>query len=220
MEMKILYAKQLINTSDFSDDLIREVIEFCMPEGVNGVKIVVKSGSGYSHSWPDRKKIEILIPKQGELRFPCVNHPRKRSRWIKVYYSYDGHDYCHSERVEYTSTLRLPTLLLSRTELLVELIAHELRHQWQRRRPLKSQWTYGNRGRTTKTTEEHDCCQYAMMKVRQWRKLHMYDALYLSQYLEREAETPSKITRIKQPNTIIWKEPENCKVGQSWIRIW
>ena len=65
------------------------------------------------------------------------------------------------KRPKKTRPIRTSGLLLSKDEETVYLLGHELRHQWQRRRPPKTQWAYGCQGkRKTKFAVEMDASAY------------------------------------------------------------
>lgn len=148
------------NKSDFSDTTIREVVEFCMPEGLRGIKVVYTSGRTKSKGWSYnlRKEIGIQVVKSNNTKYPYI-----RNDWKK----------------------EVQVLLLSRIEELVYITAHELRHQWQRKRPLKRLWVYGARDKRTKKSIERDAEAYGLRKVREWRKSKpKSDAIYLLPFLE------------------------------------
>ena len=79
---------------------------------------------------------------------------------------------------EIRNPYRISHLVLSEEEDIVSVIAHELRHQWQYSRPLKSQWSYGCQKRTSNYTSEQDASIYSIRKLREWRALHQPKQVY------------------------------------------
>ena len=130
---------KLKNTTIFSKDLIKEVIRFVKPSDVSKFNVEVKhSNRGYSATaFYHRPRIVIRI---GDNTYPCKFTKR------------EGLGY-------------LESFVFSPTELLVKLIAHELRHLWQCKHP-KGWRVWGARGRFS----ERDADAYAIHKVREWRR--------------------------------------------------
>jgi hypothetical protein len=134
--------------------------------------------SGYSFRHKKEIHIEIKDDKYDKTIYPRLVDYSKRRR----YYTTDN--YMYSEELKqcipkpgykeiFAETGYLPQLLLSKEERTVNTIAHELRHQWQRKRRPISEWTYGtNKGKHTKVGIETDASAYAIKMVRQWRRLH------------------------------------------------
>ena len=65
-------------------------------------------------------------------------------------------------------------LLLSLKELLVYIIAHELRHHWQHVTPFRK----GTGTLCSKLEKEKDADAYAVKQVRSWRKLYAPKDVY------------------------------------------
>jgi hypothetical protein len=62
-------------------------------------------------------------------------------------------------------------LVLSREEALVHILAHELRHFWQKNHPGRRGKVWGARG----LYSDRDADAYAIRKMREWRQLHRVD---------------------------------------------
>jgi hypothetical protein len=62
----------------------------------------------------------------------------------------------------------IDSLILSREEALVHVLAHELRHFWQCNHPSKRSKVWGARGRFS----DRDADAYAIRKTREWRRQH------------------------------------------------
>ena len=75
-------------------------------------------------------------------------------------------------KYEIRNPYRISHLVLSEEEDIISVIAHELRHQWQFSKPLKSQWSYGCQKKTSNYTSEQDASIYSIRKQREWRRLH------------------------------------------------
>ena len=65
----------------------------------------------------------------------------------------------------------IDSLILSREEGLVHILAHELRHLWQKNHPKKRGRVWGARGQYS----DRDADAYAIRKMREWRKIHAVD---------------------------------------------
>lgn len=138
------------NTTDIPTDMLREVIRFVCPPGVTGFDVRlnntkgVYSGRAYTQgsSYHDRACWFIVVHVGPRERFP-----RK------------GGEVC--PRGGY-----LPAPWLGdRTEALVYVVAHELRHLWQGRIP-RGRRVWGARGQYS----ERDADAYAIRMLRAWRR--------------------------------------------------
>lgn len=130
---------RLKNSSGLPDDLVREVINFVKPTGVSKFSIDVKKANWSSgRAWTRGKRVMIkLNPK---TKFPHKYDVQK------------GKGY-------------LPSIQFTMTELLVHLVAHELRHLWQETH--KKGWrVWGSKGQFS----ERDADAYGIRMVRQWRR--------------------------------------------------
>lgn len=180
---------RLINRSDVQDEKIREIFEFCSGElGINAMKIVVEKRStimrGYDgYSFNGKKEIHIIIK---DDKFDKQTYPYFRD-YSKRRLNYTKDNYRYSEELKkwvpkpgYVEVLRdtgyLPHLILSKEEKLVSIMAHELRHQWQKKRRPRSEWAYGsNNGKHTRVGVEIDASAYDIRKTREWRRMHAVD---------------------------------------------
>lgn len=127
---------RLRNTTTFTDEEVRQAIRFARPHGISNFSIcMTKSNIGSYGTYE-------TLGKQVFVRIGKGSFPMRRE---------GGGGY-------------LPCLLLNRMELLVHLLAHELRHAWQSRHSKGKVW--GARGRYS----ERDADAYAICKVRGWRK--------------------------------------------------
>lgn len=148
---------KLINKCDgFSDKELHKIIDFVDPGVSKNTKVYTyasrTSPAGFSFYRPKRE-IEVDIPTQ--LKFPWF--------WNKM------------------SKSRVDILLLSLEEMVVFIIAHELRHQWQYRRPPVGEWSYGCRHPKKRRSHHHhelDADHYAVKKLRQWRKQYQPREIY------------------------------------------
>jgi hypothetical protein len=139
---------RITNTTIISDAKIRELIRFAKPSGISKFDVMLKnhSGSGvrgvayyegnnYHYS---RRPFIVVAVQPSEEGYP------RRCNGGKGYLSY---------------------LLLSRTEDVLLVLAHELRHLWQRKHP-KGWRVWGARGQFS----ERDADAYGIRKVREYRK--------------------------------------------------
>jgi len=143
---------RLRNTTVISDDVVREVVRFTRPPGIGGFDLRVSNlcdsggpiaGSAYceGHSYHDRPCpfVVLLVGR----RFPCVHK------------GYDGSRPWLGDRL----------YLADRTEALVYIAAHELRHLWQKKVP-RGRRVWGARGQFS----ERDADAYALARLRAWRR--------------------------------------------------
>jgi hypothetical protein len=70
------------------------------------------------------------------------------------------------------------SLILSRDEALVHVLAHEFRHYWQYHHPGKRGKVWGARG----LVSERDADAYAIRKMRQWRRQHNNNCVKLGSW--------------------------------------
>jgi hypothetical protein len=200
------------NYSSFSDDKIREIIQFVMPNNLPTSNFDVKvtntrnkySGvfygkGGYAKkgmgSDPKRPLIiSRVTAKETEFPFRDDYSPK---RWVYLYYEeYDeskgiwkevhsckclgiSKAYIARRSKEDKDKEKLcdwkkrkggyiESLILTRDEALVYLLAHELRHFWQKNHHGKRGKIWGARG----VYSEKDADAYAIRKQRAWRAIH------------------------------------------------
>lgn len=140
------------NTSKYPIDLVRSVIKFARPSGISNFDVIVKDRpkSFSGRAW-GRFRILVKISK-GAIKYP-----------VKTYYK-PGKGY-----IQYT--------LYSDTESLVHVIAHELRHLWQKSHKYGRVW--GSKG----VSSERDADAYSIRKVREYRRT----GLTIQRSIENEA---------------------------------
>lgn len=135
----------LVNTTDIDDDLLREIIRFTRPANISNFDISVKysdsinavAGSARRHRFDGFSKVSIRINRN--VKFPYAQQ-------------------AHGAYLEFT--------YLDENEMLVVIIAHELRHIWQQKH--HNGMVYNSRGKYS----ERDADVYAMRKLREWRRKH------------------------------------------------
>lgn len=162
------------NYTKLPTDTLREIIRFCCPTGVTAFDISFKNTSQYRgraytngtrYHWRTNKRTgKCVVPQLiiiGVCRYPAWVI---RKRGVR-----NGHG-IHGAR--WTAPLRwnarggyLPTIAFTEEEIIVHLVAHELRHLWQKRVP-RGRRVWGARGQFS----ERDADAYAIQKVRQWRR--------------------------------------------------
>lgn len=146
---------KLKNDTNLPNVLVRELIRSVRPPGIEikEVKIVNagKHSSGSGRAYTGRGRIKVRLPRQ--------NNPQCRAIW--------------KPRKAY-----LGMAIGNRIELLIMLLAHELRHLWQgqgkgyngpfrveKPKPRKGM-VWGSKGRFS----ERDADAYALHKIRQYRR--------------------------------------------------
>jgi len=141
---------KITNTTNIPNEKIREFIKLVKPSGISNFDVTIKNykytgirgvaypyhlGSSYHRS---NKPFIIVSVQKGE-----DGYPRKRIG-RKGYLTYT---------------------LLTKDEAILHVIAHELRHLWQKVHP-KGYRVWGARGKFS----ERDADAYALRKVREYRK--------------------------------------------------
>lgn len=130
----------------YSTELIREVVKFARPAGIANFDVVVKNtkSGGFAAAAYTRGSgyhstaAPFVTLRIGNMKFPYIRQP-------------------HGAYLEMR--------LFSYTEVLVYIMAHELRHLWQAK--VNSGWrVWGARGQFS----ERDACAYGIHKVREWRR--------------------------------------------------
>jgi hypothetical protein len=162
---------RLRNSSGIPDETVRDVIRFVRPPGISKFDVMVKrsdsvfggmsysAGSGY-HMTADPF---VTVRIGDESRFPFfVRGDRADHQGGAVTVYSDGRP---PKVSKYQSKGYLTVgWLTSRIEALVMVMAHELRHQWQRTHSRGRVW--GSRGRYS----ERDADAYALKMLRAWRR--------------------------------------------------
>ena len=145
---------KLINTTKLCSDKLKEIVKWCLPDGVflKDVRKIdfdnTKLG-WHGRAWSGSMRVHIGVPEY--------------KKYIKPYKSGGMRGY-------------LPVKTYSWEESLVEIIAHELRHLYQYK---KMKFYHGikkirkyNMGTRAKLCEV-DASLYAMRKVREYRKSNL-----------------------------------------------
>ncbi len=164
---------KLRNSTDLPDSLIREVIDFVRPNGVRNIDVYVENrrhaGSALAHT-----RGYVTVGVGSEERFP-----------VRMNWNVAKGGYCFDDWVRF------------REEMLVVLMAHEMRHQWQfgrgqsfnemvRRNAKQGYISYNlyggsvrkvrrspsRRRRGQKGGRERDADIYAQRLLREWRRAH------------------------------------------------
>lgn len=143
---------RITNTTTFDRELIAEITRLVCPPGVTGYDVTVGNGRGYDfkgraypegHGYHERACWFVKVYVGEATRFPRGPRPAVRQ----------GRGY-------------LPTpYIASRTEALVYVLAHELRHLWQGKVP-RGRRVWGARGQYS----ERDADAYAIRMLRAWRR--------------------------------------------------
>ena len=124
----------------FTKEEVQEVIRFVRPSGISKFTVNVK-----------------------RTRYQCASGRAYYSRWHPRILFKVG-----ALRFPYTTTSRgayLGVKLFNIEEVLVFIIAHELRHLWQMKHP-KGYRVWGAKGQYS----ERDADAYALHKLREWRR--------------------------------------------------
>lgn len=157
------------NTTNMPNELIREIIAFVRPSGLSKFDVMVKNGehiagrayykgSGY-HSTadpfivcriPETKGTKKTYAQMGAITLKQIitNYPRL----------------LHTYQIGHLKDKRY--WLADRTECLVYIIAHELRHIWQAGMKNKRGYYPKSRGKFSEIDSEG----YALTMLRAWRK--------------------------------------------------
>jgi hypothetical protein len=176
---------RLVNKSKLPNKDIIEMIDFCArPLGIKTmtVKVYPTMYIDGDYGWSDPYKKEVSIAVGEKRTYPYLHREEEkriidsRDRWEKVIMD-DNVSYWR-KKPDYVDKYReIPhrtMLFLNYEEWMIHIIAHELRHQWQRKiRPMK-EYTYTVRHLGSKSyfRRERDADVFAMTMVRQWRKSH------------------------------------------------
>lgn len=162
---------KLRNTSGIPDLTVREIIRFVRPQGISKFDVMVKKsagtfggmsygeGSGYHATAAPFVTVRI----GPDEKFPFfVRGDRADHKGGAVTVYFDG----RPPKTSKPQTKGYLTVgwITSRIEALVMVMAHELRHQWQRTHSRGRVW--GSRG----TYSERDADAYALRMLRAWRR--------------------------------------------------
>ena len=137
---------KLINKTDISDDLLREVIRFVRPSGLSNFTVTVKySRRGWGGwAWHGSRRCMVRV---------CNDYGQTYGYyWPYQYGQHKGQKWWTSGWIE----------------RLVLIMAHELRHLWQGKATSRRGYVWGARGRYSEVDTE----AYALRKLREWRRSH------------------------------------------------
>jgi hypothetical protein len=190
--------KILQNTTDFTNEKIREIIDFVKPNNLPTSKFDVRvtglsDGTFTGYAIPSRERpVIVLRIGRNEKKFPHYRDytPKVRRPWRKVILYFEKfnektrqYETWH-ESMPYQSIKDMEKkisyggyiskLILCREEALVSIAAHELRHLWHKNHPGKRGKVWGARGKYS----ERDADAYAIRKQRKWRKIHAPTEVY------------------------------------------
>jgi hypothetical protein len=178
---------KLQNTTNIPKQRLRQMIEFVKPKHLETSKFTVKvtnSSRGYhgtyyeegtAYSKDNRPHIIARIT-PNENFFPCKEDHSPTKCITTDYKKYNEktmqyEDWYCKQYVPNPDGSRggyIDTLLLSREEAFIHVLAHEFRHYWQKTHRTKRGKVWGARGQYS----NRDADAYAIRKTREWRRLH------------------------------------------------
>lgn len=186
---------RLVNYTNFQDAKVREIIQFVKPHNLPTSNFDVKvtnsdqkycgkfyRNGGFSKKGvgSDRNRPLIIVRvSKNENNFPLTEDHRP-TRVVKLYYDHYNErkgvweGWWSSKQIgirKGSTGGYIDSLFLSREEALVHIMAHELRHLWQKDHPERRGRVWGARGQYS----DRDADAYAIQKSRLWRKLHAVD---------------------------------------------
>jgi hypothetical protein len=180
---------ELQNTTNVSDAKLREMIAFVKPNNLPtstfDIRVTTASseycGCAYTDGYYNGNRPHIIVRvTKNENEFPRMVTYGKTHRRIKNRYQKFNEKKGIFETWIHTHYEKLPThkqtriggyidhLTLSREEAFIHILAHELRHLWQKNHRTKRGKVWGARGRFS----DRDADAYAIRKQREWRRLH------------------------------------------------
>jgi len=131
---------RLRNTTNIPTEIVRDVVRFVRPSGIKRFRVYVCNSRSTYGGNGGHGGVKVRI---GDVKYPRFYHPyqygqfKGRKHWVG-----------------------------SRVEMLVLILAHELRHTWQAKAKNKNGYAWGARGRYS----EIDTEAYAIRKLREWRR--------------------------------------------------
>jgi hypothetical protein len=173
------------NYTDLSDALVREVAAFVMPPGVTGSFSLKNCGNGpfRGRAYPENAGPYCVVSIGAAKWYPYRGQDKRkvREQWRRYRKGKaeprTTHWYAGGVMTHTTTRMvkagapgnrkgYLPRPALgNRTEALVYVLAHELRHLWQGR-VHRGRRVWGSRGQYS----ERDADAYAIHKLREWRR--------------------------------------------------
>jgi len=133
--MKIKNTNKIYNT-----DKIREFIKLVKPSGISNFAVTIQNTRDnhfYGKAFCSGKWLGLRI---GKCKLPAITYKPKNSGYLKIQ-------------------------LFTQDEILIYVLAHELRHLWQAKH--KRGYRYYN---AKSQFSERDCDCYALHKLRQFRR--------------------------------------------------
>jgi len=170
----------IVNTTRISTDLLSEIVSFCRPHGVSLAKLLIRfrNSDGVSgRAYVDDCEIIIRLPRC----YTGAPQPYRRRRLLRYVVDNPGKiplDLKSKRNPRRTlGRIRQATgegyvedECFTRRERIVGIVAHELRHLWQKKFRYAPRY-WGSHGRYS----ERDAESYAMHRVREWRREKIYD---------------------------------------------
>jgi hypothetical protein len=162
---------RLENHTDISDSRIRKIIRFVRPNRISGFDLRI-SNSKYlfaGTAYPNGSSLHrtsnpfiVVRVTDKETKFPYLVEYNSQTRVD----SKSKPQIIMAEARSHNTSNRgyIDHLLLSREEAIIHVVAHELRHLWQKNHRKCKVW--GSRGRY----REKDADAYAIRKTREWRR--------------------------------------------------
>jgi len=139
---------KLHNSTDIEDDTIREIIRFVRPPNISNFDVMIKN-SKYGGV---RGRAYTKGSSYHSTASPFVIVSVQKTE-IKKFLTTSGHGGYIAFKIR------------SRLEMVIFVMAHELRHMWQAKIP-KGYRVWGAKGKFS----ERDADAYAIRKLREWRK--------------------------------------------------
>lgn len=144
-------ARRWRNYTNISDDEARAIYRAVLPPGLSAHDVEIKNGdhAGAGTAYSAGSGYHATARPFVVVR---VSKTERMARQIR--HKNEGKGY-------------LPIALGSRREVLLYILAHELRHLWQAKAKGKPRgMTYGSKGRFS----ERDACAYGMQMLRRYRR--------------------------------------------------
>jgi hypothetical protein len=158
---------KLINKSAFPSEKLRNIIRFCCPPGVRDFIIRFQhwnnyGGVYYAEPWLDYWSDKPHGNRNGVYR--AKTGSESTDVLIKLKKAVRGIGLIENRRFK-AERGYLASTQYTQEEVIVHLVAHELRHVWQARNPMGRR-VWGARSQYS----ERDADAYAIGKVRHWRR--------------------------------------------------
>jgi hypothetical protein len=151
---------EIKNTTKFPTERVRELIAFCKPRNVSGFDVNVRNcasgfhGSAFVEGSYKHPKMRVKNGRRKTTFPPFIEINIKRGHRQHESYTFPKHG----------AYLRFT--LWNLDEVVLYLLAHEMRHLWQKKIP-KGRRVWGSRGQYS----ERDADAYAIRIIRAWRRV-------------------------------------------------